>query len=142
MLVVIAVSFFDYERWQIVPTFILDNYVELFHLERDIAAIPERDQIRGDRLGDHAVHRLHGGLFPGLPCPQPAVKIGLFLLCTVPFWTSNIIRMISWIPFLGRNGVFNSGARWRVGIIDAPLEFLLFSDFAVIVAYVHCSRCS
>ena len=24
-----------------------------------------------------------------------------------------------------------------LGIIDAPLEFLLFSDFAVIVAYVH-----
>ena len=34
-------------------------------------------------------------------------QIGLFLLCTVPFWTSNIIRMISWIPFLGRNGIFN-----------------------------------
>ena len=30
MLMVGAVSFFDYERWQIVPTFILDNYVELF----------------------------------------------------------------------------------------------------------------
>src|SRR3712207_8750573 len=29
-------------------------------------------------------------------------QIGLFLLCTVPFWTSNVIRMISWIPFLGR----------------------------------------
>ena len=28
----------------------------------------------------------------------------LFLLCTVPFRTSNIIRMISWIPFLGRKG--------------------------------------
>ena len=25
-----------------------------------------------------------------------------FLICTVPFLTSNIIRMISWIPFLGR----------------------------------------
>ncbi len=28
----------------------------------------------------------------------------LFLLCTIPFWTSNVIRMISWIPFLGRHG--------------------------------------
>jgi ABC-type spermidine/putrescine transport system permease subunit I len=34
-------------------------------------------------------------------------QIGLFLVCTVPFLTSNIIRMISWIPFLGRNGIFN-----------------------------------
>ncbi len=29
----------------------------------------------------------------------------LFLICTVPFLTSNIIRMISWIPVLGRNGL-------------------------------------
>jgi putative spermidine/putrescine transport system permease protein len=26
----------------------------------------------------------------------------LFLLCTIPFWTSNVIRMISWIPLLGQ----------------------------------------
>jgi putative spermidine/putrescine transport system permease protein len=31
----------------------------------------------------------------------------LFMLCTVPFWTSNVIRMISWVPLLGRNGLVN-----------------------------------
>jgi putative spermidine/putrescine transport system permease protein len=25
----------------------------------------------------------------------------------VPFWTSNVIRMISWVPLLGRNGLVN-----------------------------------
>ena len=64
------------------------------------------------------------------------LAIGLFLLCTVPFWTSNIIRMISWIPLLGKNGLVNS-ALITAGVIDQPLEFLLFSDFAVVVAYVH-----
>ncbi len=34
--------------------------------------------------------------------------IGLFLVCTVPFWTSNIIRMISWRPVLGKEGLINS----------------------------------
>ncbi|WP_072856657.1 ABC transporter permease [Loktanella atrilutea] len=63
-------------------------------------------------------------------------QIALFLLCTIPFWTSNIIRMISWIPFLGRNGIANS-ALLSWGVIDAPLEWLLFSDFAVILAFVH-----
>ncbi len=63
-------------------------------------------------------------------------QIGLFLLCTIPFWTSNIIRMISWIPFLGRNGIANSALiSW--GVIDEPLDWLLFSDFAVILAFVH-----
>ena len=63
-------------------------------------------------------------------------QMALLLLCTVPFWTSNIIRMISWIPFLGRNGIFNN-ALIGAGITQEPLEFLLFSDFAVIIAYVH-----
>lgn len=63
-------------------------------------------------------------------------QIALFLLCTIPFWTSNIIRMISWIPFLGRNGIANSTLiSW--GVIDEPVEWLLFSDFAVILAFVH-----
>jgi putative spermidine/putrescine transport system permease protein len=64
------------------------------------------------------------------------LAIGLFLLCTVPFWTSNIIRMISWIPLLGKNGLINS-VLISTGAINQPLEFLLFSDFAVVVAYVH-----
>ena len=63
-------------------------------------------------------------------------QIVLFLLCTIPFLTSNIIRMISWIPFLGRNGIANSTLiSW--GVIDEPLEWLLFSDFSVILAFVH-----
>ena len=45
--------------------------------------------------------------------------------------------MISWIPFLGRNGLAQLGADRSSGLIDEPLEFLLFSDFAVILAYVH-----
>ena len=64
------------------------------------------------------------------------IAIGLFLVCTVPFWTSNIIRMISWKPLLGKEGLINSGL-FKVGVIDEPLLWLLFSDFSVIVAYVH-----
>jgi putative spermidine/putrescine transport system permease protein len=63
-------------------------------------------------------------------------QIALFLLCTIPFWTSNIIRMISWIPFLGRNGIANN-TLMDMGVIDQPLEWLLFSDFAVVLAFVH-----
>jgi putative spermidine/putrescine transport system permease protein len=64
------------------------------------------------------------------------LALGLFLLCTVPFWTSNIIRMISWIPLLGKEGLINS-ALMTAGIIDEPLEILLFSSLAVVIAYVH-----
>jgi len=64
------------------------------------------------------------------------LAIGLFLLCTVPFWTSNIIRMISWIPLLGKEGLVNS-ALIDAGIIRQPIEVLLYSGLAVVIAYVH-----
>ncbi|MDK1386058.1 ABC transporter permease [Sinorhizobium sp. 8-89] len=64
------------------------------------------------------------------------MQMVLFLVCTVPFLTSNIIRMISWIPVLGRNGLVNS-TLIELGIIPEPIEWLLYSDFAVVLAMVH-----
>ncbi|MGK7907706.1 MAG: ABC transporter permease [Synechococcus sp.] len=59
-----------------------------------------------------------------------------FIVCTIPFFTSNIIRMISWIPLLGREGLVNQ-VLLGLNIIQQPLEQLLFSDFAVVLALVH-----
>ncbi|MBS0338877.1 MAG: ABC transporter permease [Proteobacteria bacterium] len=64
------------------------------------------------------------------------VQTVLFVLCTVPFWTSNVIRMISWVPLLGRNGLVNQGLM-GIGLVDQPVEWLLFSDFSVVLAFVH-----
>ena len=63
-------------------------------------------------------------------------RIALLLACSIPFFTSNVIRMISWIPFLGREGILNT-AVLATHLVSKPLDFLLFSDFAVVVAYVH-----
>ena len=136
MLVVLVVSFFDYGRTQMIPTFILDNYAELFQSNltlqlywtaiRYAAIVWAITLVIGFTVAYFLVFHVRSLLW----------QIGLFLLCTVPFWTSNIIRMISWIPFLGREGVFNR-ALMSAGVVHEPLSFLLFSDFAVIVAYVH-----
>lgn len=60
----------------------------------------------------------------------------LFILCTVPFWTSNVIRMVSWIPLLGRNGLVND-TLLAAGVVNQPVEWLLFSGFSVTLAFVH-----
>ncbi len=60
----------------------------------------------------------------------------LFIVCTVPFWTSNVIRMVSWIPLLGRNGLVND-ALLGLGLVTQPQEWLLFSEFSVVLAFVH-----
>ena len=60
----------------------------------------------------------------------------LFVLCTVPFWTSNVIRMISWVPLLGRHGLVNQ-ILLGLGWVREPVEWLLFSEFSVVLAFVH-----
>ncbi len=136
VLVVIAVSFFDFQQTEIIPTFILDNYQDIFTSDTTLrlylsslkfaVIVWAITLVVGFTLANFLVFHIRSLL----------IKIGLFLLCSVPFWTSTIIRMISWIPFLGRNGLFNT-VLMNAGLISHPLDFLLFSDFAVIVAYVH-----
>jgi putative spermidine/putrescine transport system permease protein len=136
VLVVVVVSFFDFDHSDIVPTFILDNYIDIFTSDvtwrlylsslKFAVIVWAITLVIGFTLANYLVFHIQSLL----------LKIGLFLLCSVPFWTSTIIRMISWIPFLGRNGVFNS-VLMDAHLISHPLDFLLFSDFAVIVAYVH-----
>jgi putative spermidine/putrescine transport system permease protein len=136
MLVVVAVSFFDYGQGRLYPTFIFDNYLEIFS-----SSVTLRLYLSSLKFAliVWAVTLLIGfniAYFLVFHVRTLLWQIGLFLLCTVPFWTSNIIRMISWIPFLGRNGIFNQ-TFMGLGAVSQPMDFLLFSDFAVVVAYVH-----
>lgn len=63
------------------------------------------------------------------------VTVVMLALMTIPFFTSYLIRSFSWRLVLGRTGVINTFLQ-DVGLISAPLDWLLFSDFAVIVGLV------
>ncbi len=132
----IVVSFFDYDSVQIIPGFVLTNY-------RDVLLSATTWWTYLDTLKFTAIvwalTLLIGfslAYFLSFVVQSRTWQTTWFLVCTVPFLTSNIIRMISWVPFLGRNGLLN-GTLLRLGLIHAPLEFLLFSDFAVVLAFVH-----
>lgn len=137
ILVVLAASFFGSDGFGgLTPDFALANYVEVLHsaltLKLYIATIKFTvltwifTLLIGFFVAYFLVFHVRNQL----------LAIGLFLLCTVPFWTSNIIRMISWIPLLGKEGLINA-ALLSTGVIRQPLEVLLFSDLAVVIAYVH-----
>ena len=58
------------------------------------------------------------------------------ILINLPFWTSYLLRVLAWKIMLGNSGVINSGLE-GLGLIQGPLEFLLYSKFAVILTLVH-----
>ncbi|MBI3503526.1 MAG: ABC transporter permease [Proteobacteria bacterium] len=136
ILTIVTVSFWDYDSVRIIPDFVTTNYVEL--LSSNVTLRTYLNTLRYAVL-TWALTLAIGftvAYFLAFHIRDDLWRTACFLLCSVPFLTSNIIRMISWIPFLGRNGLLN-GALMDMGLIREPLEFLLFSDFAVVLALVH-----
>ncbi|MDR6952949.1 putative spermidine/putrescine transport system permease protein [Ancylobacter sp. 3268] len=133
---IVMVSFWDYDSIQIFPAFVFTNYEETI-----TSPVTWNTYINTFK---YTVIVWAVTLFVGFwvayylafHIRSTTMQMVLFLVCTIPFLTSNIIRMISWIPFLGRNGLLNQ-TLMGMGIINQPLEFLLFSDFAVVLAMVH-----
>ncbi len=137
VLLVVIVSFMKYQMLVgIVAQFTLKNYVDLLSNPTTYALYLSTIKFTLIVLVITFVLGFWIAYFLVFHVRNLITAIGLFLLCTIPFWTSNIIRMISWRPVLGREGLINSGLH-NIGLIDKPLDWLLFSDFAVVVAYVH-----
>jgi len=148
LLLTVVVSFWNYNAYEIVPDFTARNYLEAFEgcAERLFAATPELCTTLKTYLTTLRIALIVWlitlvlgfaiAFFLAFHVRSLTVQIVLFLICTIPFWTSNVIRMISWIPLLGRNGLINQTLQ-QLHLIGHPLEWLLFSDFAVILAFVH-----
>lgn len=63
-------------------------------------------------------------------------KMMWIILMTLPFFTSYLLRIFAWKVVLGFEGVINS-ALLTIGLIEKPLEFLLYSPTAVIITLSH-----
>ena len=136
VIIILAVSFWDYTEFSLIPDFVLTNYIEIF--ESGVTYSTYLNTFKFAFLGwlFTVIIGFILAYFLAFHVRTLRWQIILFLICTIPFWTSNIIRMIAWIPVLGRNGLMNS-LLLELGVISEPLEWLLYSDFAVILAFVH-----
>ena len=140
----IIVSFWDYNDYSIIPDLIFENYIYIFEgcFQFDAALCMTFKTYLSTLyfcLLTWVLTLLIGfsvAYFLAFYVKTIPVQIALFLICTIPFWTSNVIRMVSWIPLLGRHGLVNDTLIF-LGIIDTPVEWFLYSEFSVILALVH-----
>ncbi len=136
ILFLVVVSFWDYDFARMYPDFIWTNYIDTLG-----SWVTWKTYLNTLKFAAivWALTLFIGfwvAYFLAFYVRSATTQTVLFLICTVPFLTSNIIRMISWIPVLGRNGLVNS-TLVQMGVIPQPLEWLLYSDFAVVLAMVH-----
>ena len=136
ILAIVTVSFWGATEYSYYPAFLLENYQYLLTSKVTLSVYLKTFMFTAITWALTLIIGFTVAYFLAFHVKSLHIQIALFLVCTVPFWTSNIIRMISWIPFLGRNGIANTTLQ-DLGLIDQPLEWLLFSDFAVVLAFVH-----
>jgi putative spermidine/putrescine transport system permease protein len=136
ILMIAVVSFWDYDFASMYPDFITLNYAETLGSWVTWKTYLNTLKFAFMVWAITLVVGFWVAYYLAFHIRTPTMQMVLFLVCTVPFLTSNIIRMISWIPVLGRNGLVNS-TLVEMGLIPAPIEWLLYSDFAVVLAMVH-----
>ncbi|MGJ7519124.1 ABC transporter permease [Variovorax sp. LT1P1] len=143
---VAMVSLWNFNEYELIPAITLRNYLSLFEgcsqltdngdlcvtLSTYISTLKFCVLVWGITL----LIGFSVAYFLAFHVRSSTMQTVLFVLCTVPFWTSNVIRMISWVPLLGRNGLVNQGLM-GIGLVNEPVEWLLFSDFSVVLAFVH-----
>jgi putative spermidine/putrescine transport system permease protein len=143
LLLVAAVSLWPTSDYELIPGFTFQNYATIFAGCADLA----EPGVTLKTYWSTLVFALETWLvtlvlgfaiayFLAFHVRSATMQTLLFVICTIPFWTSNVIRMISWLPLLGRNGLVNQ-ALVGGGIVDKPVEWLLFSDFSVVLTFVH-----
>jgi len=114
--------------------FTLQNYVDVFQAPST-----------GDLLFNSAIV----GLLVGITCLAIGIPFAywvryhagrlqslILLLVIAALFTSYLVRIYAWRSMLGTDGVINSAIQ-SLGLSEEPLEFLVFSRFAVVVAIVH-----
>ncbi len=143
---ILMVSFWNFNEYELIPGFTFRNYLAIFegcatltdHGDFCVTLSTYLSTLKFCLLVWFITLVLGFSVayFLAFHVRSPAIQTVLFVVCTVPFWTSNVIRMISWVPLLGRNGLVNQTLQ-GVGLTDQPVEWLLFSDFSVVLAFVH-----
>jgi spermidine/putrescine transport system permease protein len=129
-----------YSFWSVSPSqtivhsWTLDNYRELFRVNVYLQTlfrsmwIAARVMLFSLLLGYPLAYYLsfHAG----------AKKDLFYQLVIIPLWVSYLVRAYAWKTILGSDGVLNTLLQY-VHVTKHPLEFLLYSPFAVVLTLTH-----
>ena len=131
---------FCYSFWSVSPSqtivhsWTVDNYRELFRVNVYLQTLFRSMWI--------AARVMTFSLLLGYPlayylsfCAGPRKDL-FYQLVIIPLWVSYLVRAYAWKTILGSDGVLNTLLQY-VHLTKHPLEFLLYSPFAVVLTLTH-----
>lgn len=133
---IVAVSFMDFGFAEIIPEFYLGNWQDVLRSSltldtyatvlQQVVIVWTITLILGFTVAYYLIFHVRSNIWRAI----------FLTACAIPFWTSGPIRMISWVPLLGKEGLVNQ-TLMGAGLIDQPISWLLYSEFSVIIVYVN-----
>ncbi|WP_108663671.1 ABC transporter permease [Acuticoccus kandeliae] len=129
LLVIVVFSFFSVKYYKVVYTPTLETWESLINSGRWLAAVRTL-RIAVTMTIIELLLAFPFALWLAKGCRSKYVKAAIITLLTIPFFLDASSRIIVWRSILGANGAVNSLLMW-LGVIDTPIEWLLYSEFAV-----------
>ena len=129
---IVYFSFWTQEGSALTPDLTLDSYQRFFRSDVYVGVMRNTIQTWLIVLGLTLLIGYPVAYFISMMVDNPRNQTILLLLAIIPFWTSFLIRVLAWRPMLGENGAINIVLQ-RLGIIDQPLSFLLYTEFGAIL---------
>lgn len=150
ILALVLLSFWSQSGFEIERSFTLSNYWRMiapsaeptiwmgipFYLQYPVPAVLMIKSLAMSLVATVAVIALAYPMAYFVAFRVTRNKAMWIILLTIPFWTSYLLRVFSWKIVLGFNGAINSGLIY-LGLIDEPLEFLLYNPSAVVITLAH-----
>jgi spermidine/putrescine transport system permease protein len=127
-------SFWSVSNQAVVHTWTFDNYSKLFHTDVYLQTlfrsmwIAARVTIFSLLLGYPLAYYL--SFYAGKR------KDLFYQLVIIPLWVSYLVRAYAWKTILGSDGVLNTLLQY-LHVTQHPLDFLLYSPFAVVLTLTH-----
>ncbi|WP_082652718.1 ABC transporter permease [Aureimonas sp. AU12] len=132
MIMVVYVSFWTQTTFAVEPKLTVASWVRFLTNATYLDALWTTVRIWLIVLASTLLVGYPVSLFIGLMLKSKTLQTVLLVLCVIPFWTSFLIRVLAWRPMLGTQGAINL-ILMKLGIIDQPLDILLFSELSVII---------
>lgn len=133
LLITLVVSLFEKQGFWVGPGFTLESYLRFFSGVR----LEVLERSFWVALSSSAIMLLIAypvAYLITIRVRPEATRAFLFLFA-LPFLVNYIVRTFAWADILARTGVVNS-LLIRAGLIALPIDWLLFSDFAVYLGLV------
>ena len=129
----VVVSFWKRAQLKMVPDFELANYVD-FLMGSRLSVLGRSFLVSIEATTICLIIAYPIAYYLARHAKLSAARLVL-LLFTIPFVVNYVIRVFSWTYLLGRTGPINKSLI-EIGIVSGPIDWLLYSDFAVLVGMI------